>query len=122
MQPVNVGVIGFGYWGPNLVRNFFELPSSKLIAVADLQDSRLDHVRTRYPGVRVTHDYADLFDMPLDAAVVATPPATHHEIAMRCLEHNLNVFVEKPLTLNSKDAEALIDAAAARFRQAAETA
>jgi predicted dehydrogenase len=114
MKPINVGVIGCGYWGPNLIRNFVELPSANLVAVADLRADRLAHIRSRYPGVRTTDDYYDLFSMALDAVVVATPPATHFRIARDCLERGLHLLVEKPLTTNSQDAEELIELADSR--------
>lgn len=109
MENVRVGIIGYGYWGPNLTRNFYELPSADLIAVADLSEERLKQVKSKYPHMIVKNDYHELFDLNLDAIVVATPPATHHQIAKECLEHNLHVLVEKPITLNSTDAEDLID-------------
>lgn len=111
MEPINVGVIGCGYWGPNLIRNFVELPSANLVTVADLRADRLAHIRSRYPSVKTTDDYWDLFSMSLDAVVVATPPATHFQIARDCLENDLHVLVEKPLTLNSEEALALIEMA-----------
>ena len=114
MDQVNVGVIGCGYWGPNLLRNFIELPSANVVAVADLREDRLAHIESRYPKVKTTQDYRDLFAMSLDAIVVATPPATHFRVARDCLQHDLHVLVEKPLTLNSRDAEELIKVADTR--------
>jgi predicted dehydrogenase len=114
VEPIKVGVIGNGYWGPNLIRNFVELASSDLVAVADLRTERLEHIKARYPGVHTTDDYWDLFSMGLDAVVVATPPATHFRIARDCLEHGLHLLVEKPLTLNSQDALELIEIAERR--------
>jgi predicted dehydrogenase len=114
MQPINVGVIGCGYWGPNLIRNLVEMPETNLVAVADLRPDRLAHIQARYPSVRVTDDYWELFSMSLDAAVIATPPATHFRIARDCLEHDLHLLVEKPLTLTSGDALTLIESAESR--------
>jgi len=114
MQTINVGVIGCGYWGPNLIRNFAEIPTSDLVAVSDLREERLDHIKSRYPAIEVTQDYHTLFSMGLDAVVVATPPHTHFPVAKDCLENNLNVLVEKPITLNGRDAETLIDIAEQR--------
>lgn len=116
MQPINVGVIGCGYWGPNLIRNFAELPSTRLVGVADLKADRREYIKSRYAGVETTDDYWDLFSMSLDAVVVATPPPTHFPIAQACLEHDLHVLVEKPLTLCSEDALALIELADERNR------
>jgi len=114
MDPINVGVIGCGYWGPNLIRNFVELPTSDVLAVADLRKDRLAHIKSRYPKIKITKDYRDLFAMPLDAIAVATPPVTHFRIARDCLQRDLHVLVEKPLTLNSRDAEELIEVAETR--------
>lgn len=114
MNRVKVGVIGCGYWGPNLIRNLAEIPESNLVAVADLRAERLEHVRARYPAVKVTGNHVDLFSMSLDAVVVATPPSTHFRLAKECLLHGLHVLVEKPLTLKSQDAEELISIAEER--------
>lgn len=112
MSNVNIGVIGCGYWGPNLIRNIAELPSGNLVAVADTRADRLKHIKTLYPFVQVTENYSDLFSMGIDAVIIATPPHTHFAIAQDCLNHGINVLVEKPLTLNSADGEALIKLAA----------
>ncbi|MFN8451196.1 MAG: Gfo/Idh/MocA family oxidoreductase [Anaerolineae bacterium] len=108
MNSINVAVIGCGYWGPNLIRNLVELPQTNLIAVADKRQDRLDHIHKLYPQVLTISDYQELFEMGLDAVIIATPPATHYAIARDCLEHGLNVLVEKPLTLRSEDARDLI--------------
>jgi predicted dehydrogenase len=108
MDMMKVGIIGYGYWGPNLTRNFYELPSSDLVAVADLKEERLKQAQSKYPQIIVTREYRDLFTLGLDAVVVSTPPVTHYSIAKDCLEHNLHVLVEKPMTLNSQQAEELI--------------
>lgn len=108
MNPIKVGVVGYGYWGPNLTRNFYELPASDLVAVADLSEDRRKQAQVRYPNLVLKREYQELFDLGLEAVVVATPPATHYSIAKDCLEHNLNVLIEKPLTLKSEHAEELI--------------
>jgi predicted dehydrogenase len=111
-QETRIAVIGSGYWGPNLIRNFIELPESEVVAVADLDQERLDGISERFPKIGLTtQDYRDLFDLSLDGVVIATPPFTHHAIARDCLEHGLNVMIEKPITLNSKDAYDLRDLA-----------
>jgi predicted dehydrogenase len=109
---IRLGVIGCGYWGPNLIRNFVEFPGSEVVAAADLDSSRLDTIKTRYNSIITTTHYPDLFDMHLDAVIVATPPATHYAIGRDCLEHGLHTLVEKPMTLNRLDAERLVDLAA----------
>ena len=102
---LRIGVIGSGYWGPNLIRNFVELSGSDVVAVADLDQERLDNICERFPQVQVvTRDYRELFNLGLHGVVVATPPHTHHQIARECLAHGLNVLVEKPITLSSQDA------------------
>lgn len=116
MDRVNIGVIGCGYWGPNLIRNLAEVNESNLMVVADLKADRRAYIQRRYPAVQVTSDYTDLFSMPLDAVVVATPPATHFRVARDCLQHGLHVMVEKPLTLTSRDSIELIELARCQDR------
>lgn len=116
MEKTRVGVIGSGYWGPNLIRNFAEMPNCELRGIADLSVARLEAMTARYPGVGTTTDYRELFDQGLDAVVVCTPPHTHHQIAKDCLEQDLHVLVEKPMTTSSRDARDLIEVAARRDR------
>lgn len=111
MTQIKVGVIGCGYWGPNLVRNYMSLPKAKVIAVADKKPDRLQHIKNMYPQIETTQEFQDFFAMELDAVVIATPPATHFPIARDCLEHGLHAFVEKPLTLNCRDAQTLVELA-----------
>lgn len=113
MDKLRIGVIGLGYWGPNLLRNFSELSSCQVIAVADLSEERLNYARSRYPDLQtITQDYRDLFSLNLDAVVISTPPHTHYSIARECLNNRLAVFVEKPLALSSQDALDLCQIAA----------
>lgn len=111
MDKIRVGVIGCGYWGPNLIRNFSEIPTSEVVAVSDLREDRLKSIKSANRDIAVTKDYHDLFGMNLNAVVVATPPVTHFAIAKEALEHGLNVLVEKPLTTTSQQAEELIELA-----------
>jgi predicted dehydrogenase len=111
MDKVKIGVIGAGYWGPNLIRNFVEMRNSQVVVVSDLKDDRLNNIQTRNPGVQTTKDYCDIFKMGLDAVAIATPPATHFKFAKEALEHGLHTFVEKPITMNSEEAEELVDLA-----------
>jgi predicted dehydrogenase len=114
MEKVRVGVIGAGYWGPNLIRNFTTITAADVVAVADSKQDRLQNIKDLYPQIQITNNYRDLFSMDLDAVVVATPPATHFRLAADCLEHGLHVLVEKPLALTSSDAEDLIELAERR--------
>jgi predicted dehydrogenase len=111
MDATKVGIIGYGYWGPNIARNFSELPGSQVVAIADLKDDQLKRAKAKHSQAVLVKDYHELFDLGLDAVVVATPPGTHYAVAQDCLEHGLNVLVEKPLTLNSQHARSLIDLA-----------
>ncbi len=112
MQPVKVGAIGYGYWGPNLIRNFVEIPSSVVVGVADLSESRLAHVRERHPQIPITTvDHQELLGLDIDAVVVATPPHTHYEVVRECLLRDKHVLVEKPITLESEHARELIEIA-----------
>jgi predicted dehydrogenase len=112
MKVIRIGVIGCGYWGPNLVRNFVEISDAEVVAVADLDDNRLSFIKARYPQIQITtQDYHQLFQLDLDAVIISTPPSTHFQITMDCLEHGLHVFVEKPLTLKSSEAAVLIEIA-----------
>jgi predicted dehydrogenase len=110
-ESMRIGVIGLGYWGPNLARNFFEMNSSELMAVAELDEVRLDHTASRFQVAHATTDYRDFFAMDLDGVAIATPPVTHYPIALDCLHHGLNVLVEKPITLRSQNAAHLIEVA-----------
>ncbi len=106
---VRVGVIGCGYWGPNLIRNLSQLPESEVVGCADLKEKRLAHMKNLYPEVNTTHDDKDLISADdIDAIVIATPPATHFKIAMRALKAGKHVFVEKPLATSSADCETLV--------------
>lgn len=112
---IGIGVVGYGYWGPNLVRNLCDLPEAQLRWVCDLQTERLGGVRRRFPSVEITEDYQNLLDDPLvDAIAIATPVATHYAIAMRALKAGKHVFVEKPLASSIEEAERLVDEAARR--------
>lgn len=113
MRNVAVGVIGYGYWGPNLTRNFDEISNATLVAVADRSEEQLARVKRKYPYVETVTDYRDLFRLGVEAVAIATPPSTHRTIAMDCLTHGVGVLVEKPMTLSIEDSMALIAAAEA---------
>ena len=112
---VGIGVVGYGYWGPNLVRNLCEIHDATLRWVCDLETERLAGVRKRYPSVQITEDYQRLLDDPLvEAVAVATPVGTHFALAMRALRAGKHVFVEKPIAANTQDAERLVEEAERR--------
>ncbi|MBI4319139.1 MAG: Gfo/Idh/MocA family oxidoreductase [Chloroflexi bacterium] len=110
-EVVRVGVVGCGYWGPNLIRNFFEIPGSSVEIVADLREDRLTHIKKLYPAVEVTREYGDILDSSVDAVVVSTGASTHFDLAKSALQRRKHVLVEKPLCTTSKQAEELIDLA-----------
>jgi len=106
---VKVAVIGVGYWGPNLVRNLVENSLCGEVFVCDSDPAKLERIARRYPGVRVCTNVHEVFALPeIDAVMISTPPRTHYDLARRTLESGKHVFVEKPLTLASRDGEELI--------------
>ena len=112
---IKIGVIGYGYWGPNLVRNFMEAPGSTVVAVCDLRNERLAQLRVRYPTVHTVSEAGVLFNDPsLDAIVIATPVSSHFELAMAALRADKHVLVEKPLAANAEQSIQLIEEAARR--------
>jgi predicted dehydrogenase len=105
-----VGVVGLGYWGPNLVRVLAERADVELRWICDQDPSRLDHLGRRYPAVQTTEDIDDVLeDDDVDAVLLATPVFTHYDLARRCLEAGKHTFVEKPLAPSSELALDLID-------------
>ena len=112
---IRVGVIGFGYWGPNLVRNFAEAPDARVTFVSDLSGGRLETVTRRYPVVQTSVRARDLIESPdVDAVAIATPVDTHFELALAALQAGKHVLVEKPLTGNSDHARRLVEEAERR--------
>jgi predicted dehydrogenase len=106
---IKIGVIGYGYWGPNLVRSMFEAAETMVVAVSDKREERLDLVHSRYPSVQVTTDHRELLDNPeIDAIAIATPVHAHYELALQALQAGKHVLVEKPMTSNSEQAIHLI--------------
>ncbi len=114
---IKIGLIGYGYWGPNLLRNFMEVPGSRVVVVSDLRPERLAQAQARYPTVRITTDYHDLLaDPTVDAVVIATPVSTHFPLAMEALAAGKHVWVEKPLTRTVEQAERLLNEASKSSR------
>jgi len=113
---MNIGVIGCGYWGPNLIRNFAAMDGVAVTAVADVRPERLDFIRRRYPAIKLFTTDADevIRSADTDAVVVATPVSTHFPLGMEILAQGKHLFVEKPFTATVEQAEKLIETAAAR--------
>jgi predicted dehydrogenase len=109
---VNFGVIGYGYWGPNVVRNLASLEGSHVSAIAEVSVAARTRAQKAYPGVRVTANTAEVISSPeIDAIAVVTPVWTHYELVKAALENGKHVFVEKPFTSNAAQGEELINLA-----------
>jgi predicted dehydrogenase len=108
-------VVGYGYWGPNLVRNFVETQGAQVTCVSDLRPDRLALVGSRYPTVQTTQSVCELIENPaIDAVAIATPVSTHYELALRALHEGKHVLVEKPLASNTDQVQRLMDVARKR--------
>jgi predicted dehydrogenase len=106
---INVAVIGYGYWGPNIVRNFRRLKDVSVSWVVDLDPETLTTIPLLYPTIKTTTQIVDVLNDPsTDAVVIVTPPSTHYQLAMLCLKHNKHVLVEKPLTQTVSEAKKLV--------------
>ena len=117
MSALRLGVIGYGYWGPNLVRNFAQGPRTKVTAIAEQSPQRRQVAQTHYPYIKIVEDAAALIaDPEVDAIAIATPIFTHYELAKRALEAGKHVLVEKPLTPSVAQAEELAALAAKQQR------
>jgi predicted dehydrogenase len=111
-EVIRIGIIGYGYWGPNIVRSFHGLAHCKIIAVCDENPTAITRVMASYPGVEVTSDARDMItSTAIDAVAIVTPVATHYELARLCLESGKHVFIEKPFTATIAQAEELIELA-----------
>jgi len=112
---IRVGVIGYGYWGPNIVRNLHGLESTRVEMVCDKSPNALARVRKAYPNIRTASDPAEILRSPeIDAIAVITPVWTHYDLAKMALENGKHIFIEKPFTSSSEQAEELIELAARR--------
>ena len=102
---LRVALVGYGYWGPNLLRVYHQVPTTRVTTVCDLRQEALDTAGARYPDVRVTRDVAAvLSDAQIDAVLIATPISTHYPLAKAALEAGKHVFVEKPMTADTMEA------------------
>jgi predicted dehydrogenase len=112
MEEIKIGLIGLGYWGPNLIRNFNSTKRCKLIAIADLQVEKLEKFKTIYPGIETYNEATTLIKSKnIDAIVIATPVFSHFPLAKAALENGKHVLIEKPMTSSIKEAEILIELA-----------
>jgi predicted dehydrogenase len=110
-RPIKVGVVGLGYWGPKLARNFHSLQGAQLSYGADLSDARLSDLKKLYPDISVTNSYDQMLESDIDAVVIATPVSTHFPLARKALMAKKHVMIEKPITRDSLQAKELIELA-----------
>ena len=111
-QRIRVCVAGYGYWGPQVVRNFHNLQSSEVVAVCDVSSKSLQRVHQTYPEIQVAQDFDELVRTSrIDAVAIVTPVRTHYGLAKTALQNGKHVFVEKPFTCTSRQAEELIELA-----------
>lgn len=112
---VGIAVVGYGYWGPNLVRNFAQTEGAQVVAVSDLDPSKLLLAKRRHPGVTATTKFGDLLeDTRVDAIAIATPVQSHYDLALATLRAGKHVFIEKPLAQTSDQVRHLIEEAEKR--------
>lgn len=112
---LGISVIGYGYWGPNLVRNFSQVPNVRVVSVCDQRPERRAYVESVYPAIKTCADVRDVWSNPtIDAVAIATPVSSHYELALQALRAGKHVFVEKPFTTTSEEAERLIEEAEKR--------
>lgn len=109
---IRIGVIGCGYWGPNIIRNFSFVEDTKVVAVCDKKQEALNRIKKIYPDVQCTTDENDIINSPeIDCVAVVTPVSTHYPLSKKALENGKHLFVEKPITAKSTEAEELINLA-----------
>jgi Oxidoreductase family, NAD-binding Rossmann fold len=115
---VKFGVVGYGYWGPNVVRNLDQLDGSAVVAVCDKSPTARKRIRKTYPHIKVVAETVELVSSPeIDAVAIVTPVSTHYELTKAALENGKHVFVETPSTTDSAQAEELINLAAKKNLQ-----
>jgi predicted dehydrogenase len=111
-KKLDIGVIGYGYWGPKLARNIDQIPDANLVMISDLRQERMAEIPELYPDVEMVNNYTDLLKTDLDAVIIATPVHSHYPLAKDALQAGKHVLLEKPITSNSSQAQELIDIAA----------
>jgi len=109
---IRIGVVGYGYWGPNIVRNFNSANGSKVVAICDKDPQMLVHIANEHPGIRAVSSYDEIVtSTDIDAVAIATSVSTHYELARKALENGKHAFVEKPFTATTAEAASLIEIA-----------
>src|SRR5512138_2535816 len=109
---INIGIIGYGYWGPHIVRNSSRIEGARVAAISDGNQSALNRAKKAYPHTAVTTECNDILNSTeIDAVAVITPVSSHFELAKKALENGKHVFVEKPFTASAAEAEELIELA-----------
>jgi predicted dehydrogenase len=107
---IKIGIVGYGYWGPNLVRNFYSNGKCIIKTVVDSRQERLSALKKNYPAINVSTNFQDVInDSEIDAIIIATPVFSHFELAKKALENNKHVLIEKPMTASSAEAQELIE-------------
>ena len=110
MKDFSVGVVGLGYWGPNVLRNIIDLDKFKDIYCYDIDRSKLDKNKRKFPSIKLVSSYGDIINNDdVNCVFICTPPATHYQLARDALFSGKNVLIEKPITVNVKEAEELIE-------------
>ena len=106
---MRIGVVGAGYWGPNIIRNFYQIPTCEMAVCCDIDEKRLKHMKNLYPGIQTTTSYDDVIgDKSIDAVAVCTHVGAHYPLAKKALEAGKHILVEKPFTANVDEAEELV--------------
>jgi predicted dehydrogenase len=111
MEKVRIGVIGCGYWGPNLIRNFSSCPHTEVVCIHDASPARLEAMKRSYGHLRAAASVEEVLELKPQAVAIATPVSTHYPLAKRFLEAGLHVMVEKPLAATVHEAQSLVDLA-----------
>jgi len=112
MNKINMAIIGCGYWGPNLIRNFNQISTCKVVKCCDLCDEKLNRIKTLYPSIKTTNNLDEILeDESINGVAIATPVYTHFDIGKKCLEHDKHVMIEKPLASSSLQCKELIQLA-----------
>lgn len=110
---MNIAVVGAGYWGPNVIRNFYLTPKANLVCICDISTENLEKIKKKYSDVKTTTIYNDVLDDPtIDAVSLCTPAGTHYRLAKKALEKGKHVLIEKPISETSEQAKLLVEIAA----------